>query len=610
MAALNLKFISVLVALLILSACSTAPTKVQKKQADKPKVAPAVVKETLATLQQQIANSSGLTRRHMQIRAIKMAMQQNKPQAYIMAIVEAIDDSLIGTLDDDFQLASIYLQFDMFEQAQNIVIRLQQGALPRAYQVPLWILAAQAASSQDQHLHTTRTLFRIQTLYSERLTAQNNKLINKLLWKHINKVSLPTLNQFKQDFGPSAASWVELSTIVRQQLSDPKRLSLSLQNWLAHFSKQQSIELLPEQIQQLVTIKAYPQQRLAILLPFSGSLANQAKAIRDGFLTNQVNELQEFIFIDTDKMSMDNIAVRLAEEKVEFVVGPLRKNVIEQYQQHENLQQYPSLFLNQPEQLVENPQHFYYPLAPEDEINQAVQYFIDKDIKHPTLIYADNSFGRRLAEQFNDQWLMTTEQEVESIPYNNTAKLGEAVTNLLDVSVSEERIKQMRLMFGKNIKTETRSRNDIDAVYIIANSQQTRLIKPFFDVNLSTFGQRLPIYGSSRSYLIGESRAQKRDLNGLIFTEMPWLTTNTNNQAQRIYQQIGQPQTQLKRLFAFGYDAHTLLAILQQLSILKEQSIEGLTGQLSMSERNVIKRSLNWSQYRQGKIVAYSTTKQ
>jgi hypothetical protein len=182
--------------------------------------------------------------------------------------------------------------------------------------------------------------------------------------------------------------------------------------------------------------------------------------------------------------------------------------------------------------------------------------------------------------------------------------LGDAVKELLDVSASNERIKDMKRLFGTQLKTEARSRNDIDAVYVIANAQQTRLIKPFFDVNVSIFGERLPVFSSSRSYLVGETQAQMRDLNGLTFTEMPWLIKPIAKDTELTFNQIEENQTQLKKLFAFGNDAYNLIGMLRAMEIIDNYEVNGLTGTLSMNADNSIKRALLWSQYRQGKVIA------
>ena len=92
----------------------------------------------------------------------------------------------------------------------------------------------------------------------------------------------------------------------------------------------------------------------------------------------------------------------------------------------------------------------------------------------------------------------------------------------------------------------------------------------------------------------------------MFFTEMPWLIKNTEPQLHKLYETIGEQQTQLKKLFAFGHDAYELIFALKQLTILPSESLYGLTGKLSVKDNLAIKRQLSWSRYLQGKVIVQS----
>lgn len=543
--------------------------------------------------------------RPYRITAAELAIQENHSIGYIKKILFNIDLDARGTLDNDITLIKLLLYIKSNQDAERLLIRLKRGVLPINYQVPMWLLTAQVSSNNNQHAKTVRTLFRVKDLYAKRLSAFDKILANELIWKHIVQVPEDSLNQFVKDFGSEAASWVQLAKIVRNNIGAPEQFPIELARWHTNYSRFDDFEYLPQQIKDLISVAPYSPTRIALLLPLTGSLSTQAQAIRNGFLANlNFDDNVEVTILDTEIETLASIEQKLVENRIGFIVGPLKKDKITEFQKSEVLSNIPTLYLNSIElEQYDNPSQFYFSLAPEDEIDQAVDYFISKKIAYPALIYADNSLGRRLAEQFKQQWLFQTDKEIETIAFKNKSKLGVAVKNLLDVNYSEQRVREMKRLFGIHLKTESRSRNDIDAIYVIANSQQTRLIKPFFDTNVSVFNKLLPIYASSRSYLIGETRSQKRDLNGLTFTEMPWLVENTNKEATSIYRQVSEDQTQLKKLFAFGYDAKYLIPLLKQLQTLPDLKVTGLTGKLSLTKQNTIKRYLDWSRYQQGKIV-------
>ena len=612
------RLIVVFIMLFFLISCSSGPSNqpqtIQKDQTDT--VRERVDKNSDYYLQQaQLANSNQ-DRRSLYILAAKQAISEGQSMITITAILNAVDETQYNSVGLDIELAKALLFVGQTERAKNVITRVQQGAPSQRFDQALRILGVQLNAQQGFSLEVVRETFQLQSLYQGRISSSDTRLLYTLLWEHIMSVPVSTLRRFQYDFGEGAQAWVELVAVIKANLANATALPRELNRWKNLFPNTLDYQLLPQQVQSLLNVEPYAPQRFALLLPLSGKLSKQAMAIRDGFLSAiDFNNSSDVLVLDTVLLSVEEIEQQITENQVDFIVGPLEKETIIEYENSDVLRILPRLNLNIPEIMPtyagqEVLPAYYYSLAPEDEIEQAIEYFLELGVHRPAVIYADNTLGRRLYERFNQAWSLATEEPVEAIAFRNRSKLGDAVQDLLDVSASEARIAEMKKLFGNQLETEARSRTDIDAVYVIANSQQTRLIKPFFDVSISAFGKRLPIYASSRSYLVDESVSQKRDLNGLVFTEMPWLVRNSDPQLHDLYDKIGEQQTQLKKLFAFGYDAHKLVFALKQLTILQDQHILGLTGALSVNSNNTIKRRLSWSKYQQGAIVEQSTPQQ
>ncbi|QTH63457.1 penicillin-binding protein activator [Psychrosphaera ytuae] len=612
------RLIVVFIMLFFLISCSSGPSNqpqtIQKDQTDT--VRERVDKNSDYYLQQaQLANSNQ-DRRSLYILAAKQAISEGQSTITITAILNAVDETQYNSVGLDIELAKALLFVGQTERAKNVITRVQQGAPSQRFDQALRILGVQLNAQQGFSLEVVRETFQLQSLYQGRISSSDTRLLYTLLWEHIMSVPVSTLRRFQYDFGEGAQAWVELVAVIKTNLANATALPRELNRWKNLFPNTLDYQLLPQQVQSLLNVEPYAPQRFALLLPLSGKLSKQAMAIRDGFLSAiDFNNSSDVLVLDTVLLNVEEIEQQITENQVDFIVGPLEKETIIEYENSDVLRTLPRLNLNIPEIMPtyagqEVLPAYYYSLAPEDEIEQAIEYFLELGVDRPAVIYADNTLGRRLYERFNQAWSLATEEPVEAIAFRNRSKLGDAVQDLLDVSASEARIAEMKKLFGNQLETEARSRTDIDAVYVIANSQQTRLIKPFFDVSISAFGKRLPIYASSRSYLVDESVSQKRDLNGLVFTEMPWLVRNSDPQLHDLYDKIGEQQTQLKKLFAFGYDAHKLVFALKQLTILQDQHILGLTGALSVNSNNTIKRRLSWSKYQQGAIVEQSTPQQ
>lgn len=572
------------------------------------------------TRSQTTSPASFYSQQEQQIHQAYAAMQQGLSKQEINQLLYTVSAEQFYAIDTDLKLAQVYLYLAQDDKAEIIVTRLKRGALPTKHQIPLWLVSAQLDAHKGEHLESIRTLFRLSQLYGVHLSAKDKRQNNELIWQNLLNLSATSLDVFRSDFGEEVDSWIQLAELLEAFPRNPIRFSQQVQNWSNNHALYSQAELLPQQILSLTRVNAFAPSNVALVLPFTGKLAKQAEAIRNGFLaTTDFDSTTNYLLLDSASLKVEEVEQAVLENNVDFIVGPLLKENITQYKQSQVLNSIPQLNLNTldhmdlnatPETSNDRAISYYFALSPEDEITQAVEYFLAKNVDYPAIIYADNSLGRRLYEQFNNLWVARTDKEVESIAFQNKSKLDKAVKELLDVGLSEKRIKQIEALFGSKIKSEERSRTDIDAIYVIANSQQTRLIKPFFDVNVSNFGNSLPIYASSRSYLIGETHSEKLDLNGLTFTEMPWLLSEQDDELSQLYKQVGDNNTQLKKLFAFGYDAKNLIPVLRHLSLLPEVSIQALNGALSVDQSNTVKRQLQWAQYRQGNVVVVQTFNQ
>ncbi|HEY9044080.1 MAG TPA: penicillin-binding protein activator, partial [Rheinheimera sp.] len=141
-------------------------------------------------------------------------------------------------------------------------------------------------------------------------------------------------------------------------------------------------------------------------------------------------------------------------------------------------------------------------------------------------------------------------------------------------------------------------------IYLIADPVQTRLFKPFVDVSVSQTAPRLPVYASSRSHSTSLDSTDQRDLNGLTFTEMPWMLSEQGSvELRQQYQQLFADQDEtLQRLFAMGYDAYQLVGSLRQQQQLPATVFPGLTGQLRLTPQGSIVRQLSWASYRNNRL--------
>ena len=223
------------------------------------------------------------------------------------------------------------------------------------------------------------------------------------------------------------------------------------------------------------------------------------------------------------------------------------------------------------------------------------------------LLAPNNANGQRLVDYFNLQWQRYSETKPQIGFYNSNQDMPDTITSLLEVDKSKERIKTVKTLFKQEVENETRSRSDIDAIYILGDAIETRLIKPYLDVNVSTFADRIPLYASSKSHSSQIDRTDKGDLDGLYFTELPWMLKSQIKQhnLRQQYETLWPEHADIsQRLFAMAYDAVTILHDIKQLSLSPGNQFNGLSGKLSVNTSGHIERTLDWAQYTNRRIKA------
>jgi len=171
----------------------------------------------------------------------------------------------------------------------------------------------------------------------------------------------------------------------------------------------------------------------------------------------------------------------------------------------------------------------------------------------------------------------------------------------LGVKDSQARISRMRDLLGSRLESDFRSRQDIDAIYMISGSQDLALLKPFLDVNFSVFSEPVTLYTTSRSRLESESAQSAQELNNLIISDVPWLM-QSNSETQMVSELWSGWNNSQKRLYVMGFDALELVNRLAQMRAFPGYQFMGRSGALSVKPNGVIERQLSWGKYTQGKL--------
>jgi outer membrane PBP1 activator LpoA protein len=365
-------------------------------------------------------------------------------------------------------------------------------------------------------------------------------------------------------------------------------------------------------------------KNIAILLPLTGTQQKAGLAAQQGILAayesdnqkhseNNIESHKEsnIYFIDTNEVNWENLATQFSELNINHIIGPLLKQNVELFLassiQHSSLQ-VPTLLLNLPSEHQLSEIQVALSMRPEDEAVQAAATLSQQDYHNPMILSHNDRVSKRIAHAFRQQWQTSTGKSLEIVYFTQGKQMQASLKENLDVNASQDRIKQLGSQLKNNIKSEARNRRDIDMIYLIGSAAQTRLIKPYIDVNISPFAEIIPVYASSRSHSNFNDKynaSSTNDLDGLTFTQIPWLLAS--KEQDKPLSQLSDTlwpkrSDSLSRIFAMGFDSYQLL---NKLPLMKQAPYIrhfGQTGELTLNDENILTRSLIWGQYKNNQV--------
>ena len=587
----------------LLVACSSTPNKSVTNQ-------PISLEQATLSAQSYLSQAkdtnSKLRRDKLTLLAAKAQLNDNQ--------IEAAEDLLQGlthtlsstpTVQAEYRhlSAKILIKRKQFDEALEVLKFQSQWQLPvwqwRAYyQSRAWLFA-----QLQQPLNQIAEL----SLLSKFVDKQEATQINNNIWGLLRPIPQDQLAELAQNATePLYAGWLQLAYIAKHYGADPNQLVSYLGRWQRQHRDHPAALKLPSDLEKALNTKPYHPKKIAVLLPLSGDKGEIANPVRVGILSRYLKAPEDnaqLEFYDTSKDPIEAYQHALAEG-AEFIIGPLlpnNLNKLKQYQQ-QNPSTVPQLYLNQLEQFTPNDNQYYFSLSPQQEAIDAAMHMFRDGIKSPLIFASNNNIGHRMAAAFNQEWQTLTEEPAEIHFYDGGDKMKLTVQQAMGVTDSKARIARMKALLGRKLKADFRSRQDIDAIYMIASARDLPLLKPFIDVNFSVFTKPVPLYTTSRSRPNGDIRRSTPEYDGVTISEAPWLMQNTpdNRTVDKLWPTWNNGQ---QRLYAMGFDALELVGKLAQMRAFPGFHFKGDSGLLSVDENGVIDRQLQWGKYRRGYLL-------
>lgn len=322
---------------------------------------------------------------------------------------------------------------------------------------------------------------------------------------------------------------------------------------------------------------AYQPKHIALLLPLSGNLAEPARAIKEGFLASYY----ESAFPGTPKPTIrvydtakdpdvQKTYLTAVQQGADFVVGPLTKDeVLRLSQLSLHAVKAPILALNyHPQAKILNGKLHQFALQPESEAAQLAEKAWQQGHRRAGILVPNSSFGKRIANAFSQQWQFLGGEVTQTVFVDSRQDQSAAVCRLLGIAPKQD-------------LKENPPNPSFDMIVMTADPLQARQLKPLLNFY---YAEKIPVYATSNVYSGEPDPLTDRDLNGVIFCDMPWLITPSR------YPTLSAVSPD-RRLFAMGADAYQLT---MQLATLQSGRVyTGMTGDLYMTKQQ-IHRQLTW----------------
>ena len=545
-------------------------------------------------------SSQGSLQNDWLIMAMKAAIASNNTEQAQLLIYRLSKQNLSDVQQAEWQMgkAQLSMNAEQYSQALNQLNFNAQWALADSQWVQYHQMRADIFTALDRPFDTSRELSALYGL----IPNDQEEAVSDQIWANLQRYSGQTITQLTaQPEEEILDGWLQLAIYVKTFGNDIPQLKNTLEKWLAENADHPAAKYTPKSITDILNLTIIQPVNTALLLPLTGKFDKQAQLIRDGFIMAMMNDEKRednatLTIIDTNSESSETIKAKVQEKQIDFIVGPLLKENIAQMQQQHGTEErmIPSLALNIPDELIEGTDICYLALSPEQEVAQAAKHLAAEGAQYPLILAPQSSYGERVVEAFNDEWRKYSNNKVAVNLFGDKRQLQRNINNVFGLQDSQQNIAQMEGLLNIKLESQPRSRRDIDAVYIVASSDELTLIKPFIEVAINPDTRPPKLYSNSKSN--GGGR-QYEDLTGVSYSDIPLLIhpqAEISEQMERLWPKDTNAE---RRLQALGMDAYRLMVELPQMKTVEGYTIDGQTGVLSIDDQCVVQREISWAEH-------------
>jgi len=402
---------------------------------------------------------------------------------------------------------------------------------------------------------------------------------------------------------PLVQGWIDLGRISAAAARDAPALLVELRAWRQlNPGHPASAGVVDQMLERYRSASRYPLQ-VGLLLPLSGRQQEFGDAVRDGFLgaylqSSEIGIRPLIRIYDTQALGVIAAYHQALAEGADMIVGPLLKAEVTQLTgvAAGNI---PVLAPNLAGEAGYLPPAFYqFSLDPEEEARQAARQALRDGYYRGIALVPATPWGSRLLNAFGQALQDGGGILLAASTYDPSEQdYSRSITGVLNLDASDQRFRQLADVLGKYPEFVPRRRQDVEFVFVGAQPAQARLIRPQLKFH---YAATLQVYATSA--IFEPDPMANKDLDGIRFADIPW-NLQGPAQASPLLRQLRSTwpdrMENQGRLVAMGVDAFRLLPWLYAGDM--PEALRGATGLLSLGPDGVIRRELDWAEFRGGR---------
>lgn len=471
--------------------------------------------------------------------------------------------------------AGIAANQQAFDTVLRLLIPLQANtALSPQANASLHATLAQAYKSRGNALHAL-----IQRSLAGRYLSLPEEIDANLQasWQGLNKMPRGALLEMRGESPNSTVQgWIDLALALNH--TEPS--APAIEQWRSAYGAHPAGKLLPQIVATApadaplpVAIPKQNKTTIALLLPLEiPAFSNASYAVKAGLLA-AIEAAQAPVEIKIyptqgDRSSTTLLYQRAIEDGAQYVIGPLTRGEVSALESTDMIR-VPTVALNTLESLtIPTGKLALFGLPVEEEARQLALLARRIGMQSASMVVADTPLAQRMAETFASEWEAQDGKIVQQIAFSATSTLSELRTKMFE--------------------------NPSDMIFLAANADQARLVRPFLD-------PATPTFGLSHLYDGDPSNPLNKALTAVHFVDMPWLI-NPEHPDYAPYAEAAAalPPGEAQRWFAVGVDSWRILTALTD-SNSTSQQWQGLTGNILL-QNGRISRTLPLVQFRNGGV--------